>query len=76
MEIAMNQTAAQRDSFILRVWREGEDQAWMGWVQHARSGESSVFRSPADLMTFIERHTNNPNLSVKQSAQKKHSGLK
>ncbi|MEW5868219.1 MAG: hypothetical protein AB1894_03015 [Chloroflexota bacterium] len=54
----MAQTAVHpRDSFILRIWRAGEGQAWKGWVQHANSGAAAPIHTPTELLAFIELHT-------------------
>jgi hypothetical protein len=39
----------RRDSFVIRIWQEEGKPGWKGWVQHARSGESSLigfYRAP------------------------------
>jgi hypothetical protein len=45
----------RRDSFVIRIWQEEGKPGWKGWVQHARSGESSLIRDLGDLLAFIER---------------------
>jgi hypothetical protein len=85
----MARTAIQRDSFILRIWREGESQAWKGWVQHTSSGATTPIHTPADLLAFIEQHTGREILnsthydvhaegapSAHNSKKRKTSGLK
>lgn len=46
--------AAQRDAFIVRVWREEGQTNWQGWVQHVRTGEEVCVRSSGELAAFIE----------------------
>lgn len=52
----------QRNSFVfvLRIWREGEDDwgrnAWRGWVQHIHSGDRRYLQSTEELIHFIEGH--------------------
>ncbi len=51
---AMAGNTARQESFIFRIWREEGQPDWRGWVQHARSGESIVIRSVAELVAFLE----------------------
>jgi hypothetical protein len=53
----MTQGGRNRHSFILRIWQEGENQEWKGWMQYANNGETSPLRTLADVLVFIERHT-------------------
>lgn len=46
-----------RDSFILRIWRESGKPGWLGWVQHARTGESVSVKNLEALLAFIEHRT-------------------
>ncbi len=49
-----------RDSFVVRIWWEGESEdqlLWRGWVQHAITGKSRYFHDLADLKAFVERYT-------------------
>ena len=48
---------AQRESFVIRIWREPGRSEWKGWIQHARSGDSAALQDLGELMTFIERWT-------------------
>ena len=76
--VAVKNTA-HRDSFVLRIWREGKKRIWKGWIQHANSGESTPLRSLTDLIAFIEQHTNDtPSTSPrgKENRQEKTSGLR
>lgn len=50
----MDKNAARQESFVLRIWREQSRPGWRGWVQHARSGESAVVHSLAELVAFLE----------------------
>lgn len=72
----MAQNPVRRESFILRVWREGKNQAWKSWVQHANSGASTIVYTLADLWAFIEQHTNEPVSDDWRDPPKKSSGLK
>jgi hypothetical protein len=51
------QETGHRDSFIVRIWREAGRPGWLGWVQHARTGESVSVRGPDELLAFIEQRT-------------------
>lgn len=51
----MTQNSLNRHSFILRFWREDENQEWKGMVQHANSGATTPIHSLEDLLAFIER---------------------
>ena len=51
---------AQRESFVVRIWKEQGQQAWKGWVQHIGSGESVFLDDVEDLSTFVERWTTEP----------------
>ncbi len=44
----------QRDSFVVRIWRERGQPGWQGWVQHAGTGESASVRGIDELLAFIE----------------------
>lgn len=44
----------QRDSFVVRIWRERGQPGWQGWVQHAATGESASVRRIDELLAFIE----------------------
>ena len=46
---------AQRESFVVRIWREPGQPEWKGWVQHVRSGDSAALNNLDELITFIER---------------------
>lgn len=52
----MTQDTSYKHSFILRIWRAGENQEWNHWVQHADSGESCRLFTLSDLLPFIEKH--------------------
>jgi len=45
---------AQREVFIVRIWREKDTTNWRGSVQHTRSGESIAFCRMSELQAFIE----------------------
>ena len=55
-----------RHSFILRIWREEGSDGWRGWVQHTRSGESTVAQDLNELLTFVESRTGRLNGRVQQ----------
>jgi hypothetical protein len=44
-----------RNSFIVRISREGDSGGWQGWVQHTQTGESSAVRTLEALWAFIEQ---------------------
>jgi hypothetical protein len=46
-----------RHSFVVRIYREEGSAAWRGWVQHTRSGESTVAQDLPELLAFVERRT-------------------
>ncbi len=48
---------AQRESFILRIWREKGQSEWKGWVQPIHSGDSAPLASLQELMPYLERWT-------------------
>ena len=52
----MENQAGNRDSFLLRVWRE-QGLEWRGWVQHIDSQESAYFKRLADMLAFIQSRT-------------------
>lgn len=52
----MREEPTQTDSFVLRIWRQRDQQDWRGWVQHTRTGESAVVQDMDQLAAFIERH--------------------
>ena len=43
------------DSFVIRIWREGDPPRWRGWVQHVRSGEVLLTDDLNELIAFLER---------------------
>ena len=47
-----------RNSFIVRISREGSSGGWQGWVQHTRSGESCAVHTLEALWAFIEQQAN------------------
>ena len=51
----MTKRQAQRESFVVRIWREPDQPKWKGWVQHVRSGDSAALNNLDELITFIER---------------------
>jgi hypothetical protein len=50
-------SSAARHSFIVRIWREEGSVGWRGWVQHTRSGESTVVQDLDELLAFVEHRT-------------------
>lgn len=52
--LVMEANGMQRDSFLVRIWRESGRTAWRGWVQHTGSGESRQVRNWGELLAFIE----------------------
>ena len=52
----MDQNSGKRHSFILRIWREAGFREWKGWIQHARSGESTNIQTSTDLLSFIDKY--------------------
>ena len=65
----MTKDASARHSFILRIWRAGENQEWKCWVQHADSGESSSLPILSDLLPFIEKYIG----ELDESTSEKHT---
>ena len=55
----MNEERSRSNSFVLRIWLEEGDESptWRGWVQHAASGDACYVRRLADLVAFLELHT-------------------
>jgi len=51
----MEKGITQRDSFVVRIWREQGQLDWRGWVQHIRTGESALVRDLGELQAFFER---------------------
>lgn len=47
----------QRESFVLRIWREKGRAGWRGWVQRVGSGDWERLSSPDDLISYIEKET-------------------
>jgi hypothetical protein len=54
---ATGHTVPTRNSFIVRISREGDSGGWQGWVQHTRSGKSSAVQTLEALWAFIEQQT-------------------
>jgi hypothetical protein len=53
----MTEKRTQRESFVIRIWRESGRSEWKGWIQHAGSGDSATLQDLSELMSFIERWT-------------------
>ena len=53
----MRKPAAQQESFIVRIRQEEHGPGWRAWVQHPRSGESTVACTVAELVAFFARWT-------------------
>jgi hypothetical protein len=51
---------AQRESFIVRIWREEGQPEWKGRVQHVCSGDSAPLQDLQDLVSYLERWTAQP----------------
>lgn len=51
----MGDSPAQRESFIVRIWREKSQSEWKGQVQHVSSGDSAPFKDLQDLVSYLER---------------------
>ena len=50
----------RHDSFVLRIWWEGDQEApriWRGWIQHAATGQIAYVRTAEELLAFIETQT-------------------
>ena len=56
----MNISSQQRNSFLLRIWREGEEDSlgwWRGWMQHIQTGEARYVDSLDEIIRFLEEQT-------------------
>lgn len=49
-----------RHSFVVRLWREAGQYAWLGSVQHVGSGAEICVANLDELLTFIERRIDRP----------------
>ena len=47
-------------SYILRLWRESEDEEWRASLQNVTSGDVKNFASLSDLFMFICQKTDQP----------------
>jgi hypothetical protein len=46
----------ERQTFILRLWREKSAQpGWRGQVTHVQSGQMIYVRSPQELLDYLQR---------------------
>ena len=55
----MSGRKSTNQSFILRLWREDDEEdsgIWRGWIQHVGSGEEVFVQSLADFLAFVEQH--------------------
>lgn len=61
----------RRNSFILRIWWEVENdrnqKVWRGWIQHVPSGETTYIQNVEGLLYFIEQWTDKLSESNKLS---------
>ena len=55
----MNNGRRHSHSFVFRIWQEGDDAPWRGWIQHVASGDSCYFDNLAQLLSFAEAHAGN-----------------
>jgi hypothetical protein len=53
----MRRQATQQESFIVRIWREEHTPGWCAWVQHTRSGKTTVAHTVQELLAFLELRT-------------------
>lgn len=53
----MTEPTVCQHSFVVRFWRQDGSGGWRGWVQHTRSGESTVAQDLDELLAFVERRT-------------------
>jgi len=60
---------AQRESFVVRVWWKPGQAAHEVWIQHVRSGETTVVHDLDGIAAFIERWARRP-------AEKDRQGLR
>ena len=51
----MIDSPTQRETFIVRIWREKGRSEWKGWVQHVSSGDSAPLKDLQDLVSYLER---------------------
>jgi hypothetical protein len=56
-EVLVKAYQVQRNSFLIRIWREQDQTAWRGWVQHIRTGEATPIRDLEELKEFFERYS-------------------
>jgi hypothetical protein len=54
---------AEAHSFVVRLWREHQDEAaapaeWRGWIDHVQSGQRHYFREITDLSRIVARYVN------------------
>ena len=57
---AQGDSLAVRHSFVVRMWREEGQYAWLGSVQHVGSGVEVCVASLDELLAFIERRIGRP----------------
>ncbi|MBN1138647.1 MAG: hypothetical protein JXM73_18825 [Anaerolineae bacterium] len=69
VERAMEKGESHSNSYVIRIWREGDRPGWKGWVQHARTGEAVFIQRVDEILAFIERHTG-------KLTESEHTGLK
>lgn len=50
----MQADRVQRNSFLIRIWREPDQVQWRGWVQHVRTGEAIFIQDLEQLRDFFE----------------------
>lgn len=57
---AQGDSLVVRHSFVVRMWREEGQYAWLGSVQHVGSGVEVCVASLDELLVFIERWIGRP----------------
>ena len=53
----MSRQSTKHESFVVRIWREKDRPGWRAWIQHTRTGESTLVCSVPELLAFFELRT-------------------
>lgn len=50
-------TAYQYQSFLIRLWQDGEESPWRGSAKHVATGEQLFFDNLDSLFVYLSRRT-------------------
>jgi hypothetical protein len=55
----MSQFEKEAHSFVIRMWRENQQEGageWRGWIEHTQSRQRTYFRKTAEISPIVSRY--------------------